>query len=148
MRKNRAGFTLIEILIATMILSTGIMVLLTGVGNCAKMMTLAKQFQETQYIFSLVDLKFPIEATTDVENDLPVDSMSCVELLEDPSPQMLEILERYTFERTVDERELEMNQVDDGLFIVHSVVSWGDSEDDREELIRYVRQTKNAPKKK
>jgi prepilin-type N-terminal cleavage/methylation domain-containing protein len=148
MRKNRAGFTLIEILIATMILATGIMVLLTGVGNCAKMMTLAKQFQETQYIFSLVDLKFPIEATTDVENDLPVESMSCVDLLEDPSPQMLEILERYTFERTVDERELEMNQVDDGLFIVRSVVSWGTDEDDREELIRYVRQTKNAPKKK
>jgi len=148
MRKNRAGFTLIEILIATMILATGIMVLLTGVGNCAKMMTLAKQFQETQYIFSLVDLKFPIEATTDVENDLPVESMSCVDLLEDPSPQMLEILERYTFERTVDERELEMNQVDDGLFIVRSVVSWGTDEEDREELIRYVRQSKNAPKKK
>lgn len=148
MRKSRAGFTLVEILIATMILATGIMVLLTGVGNCAKMMTLAKQFQETQYIFSLVDLKFPIEATTDVENDLPVESISCVDLLEDPSPQMLEILERYTFERTVDERELEMNQVDDGLFIVRSVVSWGPDEDDREELIRYVRQTKNAPKKK
>ena len=148
MRKNRVGFTLIEILIATMILSTGIMVLLTGVGNCAKMMTLAKQVQETQYIFSLVDLKFPIEATPDVENDLPVDSMSCVELLEDPSPQMLEILERYTFVRTVDERELEMNQVDDGLFIVRSVVSWGPDEDDREELIRYVRQSKNATKKK
>lgn len=148
MRKSRAGFTLVEILIATMILATGIMVLLTGVGNCAKMMTLAKQFQETQYIFSLVDLKFPIEATADVENDLPVDSMSCVELLEDPSPQMLEILERYTFERTVDERELEMNQVDDGLFIVRSVVSWGPDEEDREELIRYVRQTKNATTKK
>lgn len=148
MRKSRAGFTLVEILIATMILATGIMVLLTGVGNCAKMMTLAKQFQETQYIFSLVDLKFPIEATTDVENDLPVESMSCVDLLEEPSPQMLEILERYTFERTVDERELEMNQVDDGLFIVRSVVSWGPDEEDREELIRYVRQSKNAPKKK
>jgi prepilin-type N-terminal cleavage/methylation domain-containing protein len=148
MRKSRAGFTLVEILIATMILATGIMVLLTGVGNCAKMMTLAKQFQETQYIFSLVDLKFPIEATTNVEEDIPVESMSCVDLLEEPSPQMLEILERYTFERTVDERELEMNQVDDGLFIVRSVVSWGPDEDDREELIRYVRQSKNAPKKK
>jgi prepilin-type N-terminal cleavage/methylation domain-containing protein len=148
MRKSRAGFTLVEILIATMILATGIMVLLTGVGNCAKMMTLAKQFQETQYIFSLVDLKFPIEATTNVEEDIPVESMSCVDLLEEPSPQMLEILERYTFERTVDERELEMNQVDDGLFIVRSVVSWGTDEEDREELIRYVRQSKNAPKKK
>ncbi len=147
MNPKRAGFTLIEILIATMILASGIMVLLTGVGNCAHMMTLSKQFQETQYIFSLVDLKYPIEATADVENDLPVDSISAVELIENPSQQMQEVLERYTFVRTVDERNLEMNQVDDGLFIVRSIVSWGPGEDDREELLRYVRQTKNAPKK-
>jgi prepilin-type N-terminal cleavage/methylation domain-containing protein len=148
MRKTRTGFTLIEILIATMILSTGIMVLLTGVGNCAKMMTLSKQFQETQYIFSLVDLKYPIEATKDVENDIPVESISAVDLLENPSQQMQEILERYTFERTVDERELDTNQVDDGLFIVRSIVSWGPGEDEREELLRYVRQSKNATTKK
>ena len=147
MRNTRTGFTLIEILIATMILSTGIMVLLTGVGNCAKMMTISKQFQETQYIFSLVDLKYPIEATTDVENDVPVESVSAIELLENPSQQMQEILERYTFERTVDERELETNQVDDRLFIVRSIVSWGPDEDEREELLRYVRQTKTAAKK-
>jgi prepilin-type N-terminal cleavage/methylation domain-containing protein len=147
MRSKCSGFTLIEILIATMILSTGIMVLLTGVGNCAHMMTLAKQFQETQYIFSLVDLKYPIEATPDVENDLPVDAVSAVELIENPSQQMQEVLERYTFERTVDERELETNQVDDGLFIVRSVVAWGPGEDEREELLRYVRQTKTATKK-
>jgi hypothetical protein len=60
---------------------------------------------------------------------------------------MQEVLERYTFERTVDERELETNQVDDGLFIVRSVVSWGPDEDEREELLRYVRQTKAAAKK-
>ena len=147
MRKTRTGFTLIEILIATMILSTGIMVLLTGVGNCAKMMTLSKQFQETQYIFSLVDLKYPIEATADVENDIPIESVSAIELLENPSQQMQETLERYTFERTVDERELEVNQVDDRLFIVRSIVSWGPGEDEREELLRYVRQTKTAAKK-
>ena len=41
-----------------------------------------------------------------------------------------------------------MNQVDDGLFIVHSIVSWGPDEEDREELLRYVRQDKNAPKTK
>lgn len=147
MRNNRTGFTLIEILIATMILSTGIMVLLTGVGNCAHMMTLSKQFQETQYIFSLVDLKYPIEATADVEKDIPVEAVSAVELIEEPSQQMREVLERYTFERTVEEKELEANQVDDGLYVVHSIVSWGPGEDEREELLRYVRQTKTAAKK-
>lgn len=147
MKKTRAGFTLVEILIATMILSIGIMVLLTGVGNCAKMMLLSKQFQEVQYIFTLVDLKYPIEATDNVEEDLKVDSVSATELVEAASPQMREVLERYTFERTVDERELETNQVDDGLYIVRSIVTWGPDDDDREELLRYVRQTKTATKK-
>jgi prepilin-type N-terminal cleavage/methylation domain-containing protein len=147
MKTTRAGFTLVEILIATMILSIGIMVLLTGVGNCAKMMLLSKQFQEVQYIFTLVDLKYPIEATDNVEEDVKVDSVSATELVETASPQMREVLERYTFERTVDEKELETNQVDDGLFIVRSIVTWGPDDDDREELLRYVRQTKTATKK-
>ena len=147
MKRKRSGFTLVEILIATMILSIGIMVLLTGVGNCAQMMLLSKQFQEVQYIFTLADLKYPIEATDDVEEDVPVAAVSATELVESASPQMREVLERYTFERTVDERELETNQVDDGLYIVRSVVSWGPTEDDREELLRYVRQTKKATKK-
>jgi prepilin-type N-terminal cleavage/methylation domain-containing protein len=147
MKTTRAGFTLVEILIATMILSIGIMVLLTGVGNCAKMMLLSKQFQEVQYIFTLVDLKYPIEATDKVEEDLPVASVSATELVETASPQMREVLERYTFERKVDEKELETNQVDDGLYIVRSIVTWGPDDDDREELLRYVRQTKTATKK-
>jgi prepilin-type N-terminal cleavage/methylation domain-containing protein len=147
MKTTRAGFTLVEILIATMILSVGIMVLLTGVGNCAKMMLLSKQFQEVQYIFTLVDLKYPIEATDKVEEDLPVASVSATELVETASPQMREVLERYTFERKVDEKELETNQVDDGLYIVRSIVTWGPDDDDREELLRYVRQTKTATKK-
>jgi len=146
-KRKRSGFTLVEILIATMILSIGIMVLLTGVGNCAQMMLLSKQFQEVQYIFTLADLKYPIEATDDVEEDVPVAAVKATELVESASPQMREVLERYTFERTVDERELETNQVDDGLYIVRSVVSWGPTEDDREELLRYVRQTKKATKK-
>jgi prepilin-type N-terminal cleavage/methylation domain-containing protein len=147
MKGRRSGFTLVEILIATMILSIGIMVLLTGVGNCAQMMLLSKQFQEVQYVFTLVDLKYPIEATDNVEEDIPVAASSATELVENASPQIREVLERYTFERKVDEKELETNQVDDGLYIVRSIVSWGPDEDDREELLRYVRQTKTATKK-
>jgi len=125
----------------------GLAVIFTGVVNCARMMLLSKQFQEVQYVFTLVDLKYPIEATDNVEEDIPVTAESATELVENASQQMREVLERYTFTRTVDERELETNQVDDGLYIVRSIVSWGDGDDEREELIRYVRQTKTATKR-
>ncbi len=127
MRRN--GFTLIEILFATMILSFGLMALMSGVGNCAVMMTLSRQYQQAQYVFSLGELKYPVEESKDVEEDLVVDPDT-------------ELVEGYTFERTVDEKELDANVVDDNLYTVRTRVSWGSGEDQFEELVRYVRQVK------
>ena len=132
---NRAGFTLIEVLIATLILALGLIVLMTGLGNCATMMMLSKEYQDAQYVFSLGELKYPFKESTDVEKDLPVDPDS-------------ELVEGYVFERTVDEKELEANQEDDGLYIVRTRVSWGQGEDQFEELVRYVRQLKSESEKK
>jgi prepilin-type N-terminal cleavage/methylation domain-containing protein len=132
---NRSGFTLIEILIATLILSMGILALMTSLGNCATMMTLAKQYQDAQYVFSLGELKYPIIDTTDVETDLPVEADS-------------DLVEGYVFERTVDEKKLDTNEVDDGLYVVRTRVSWGKSDDQSEELVRYVRQLASSSEKK
>jgi prepilin-type N-terminal cleavage/methylation domain-containing protein len=132
---SRSGFTLIEILMATMILSFGLMALMAGLSNCAVMMTLAKEYQDAQYVFSLGELEYPMRESTDVEKDLPVDA--------DP-----DLVEGYVFERTVDEKELETNQVDDGLFVVRTRVTWGTGESQTEELVRYVRQLKGESDKK
>lgn len=132
---NRSGFTLIEILIATMILALGLMTLMISLSNCAVMMTLSKEYQDAQYVFSLGELKYPMVESTDVEEDLPVD----------PDP---DLVEGYVFERTVDEKELETNEVDDGLYVVRTRVSWGTGSDQSEELVRYVRQLKNESDKK
>jgi prepilin-type N-terminal cleavage/methylation domain-containing protein len=132
---GRNGFTLIEILIATMILSFGLLTLMVGLGNCAAMMSLAKEYQDAQYVFSLGELKYPIMDSTDVEEELPVDPDS-------------ELIEGYVFERTVDEKELEQNEVDDNLYVVRTRVSWGTGENQYEELVRYVRQLKAESDKK
>ena len=132
---NRAGFTLIEILIATMILAFGLMTLMVSLGNCAAMMTLSKQFQEAQYVFSLGELKYPIVESSDVEEELPVDPDS-------------DLVEGYVFERTVDEKELDTNETDDSLYVVRTRVSWGTGENQAEELVRYVRQVKGESEKK
>ena len=132
---NRAGFTLIEILIATMILAFGLMTLMVSLGNCAAMMTLSKQFQDAQYVFSLGELKYPIVESSDVEEELPVDPDT-------------DLVEGYVFERTVDEKELDTNETDDGLYVVRTRVSWGTGENQSEELVRYVRQVKGESEKK
>jgi len=132
---NRAGFTLIEILIATMILAFGLMALMVGLGNCAAMMTLSKEYQDAQYVFSLGELKYPMKESTDVEEDLVVDPDS-------------ELVEGYVFERLVDEKELEKDQEDDGLYLVRTRVTWGTGESQQEELVRLVRQLKGESDKK
>ena len=132
---KRAGFTLIEILIATMILAFGLMALMVGLGNCAAMMTLSKEYQDAQYVFSLGELKYPMKESADVEEDLVVDPDS-------------ELVEGYVFERTVDEKELEKDQVDDGLYLVRTRVTWGTGESQQEELVRLVRQLKGESDKK
>ena len=124
---NRAGFTLIEVLIATMILAFGLTTLMISLGNCAAMMTLSKQYQDAQYVFSLGELKYPIQESTDVEKDLPVDPDT-------------DLVEGYTFERTVD-KKTPAEEEKDKLFVVRTRVRWGgnDSSDQAsEELVRYV----------
>ena len=124
---RRNGFTLIEILFATMILSFGLITLMSSMGNCAVMMSMSKEYQQAQYVFSLGELKYPIEESDDVEEDLVVDPDS-------------ELVEGYTFERAVDEKDLDTNEVDDKLYLVRTRVTWGEGEDQFEELVRYVRQ--------
>jgi len=132
---NRSGFTLIEVLIATLILAFGLMMLMTGLGNCAAMMSLSKEYQDAQYVFSLGELKYPIKESTDVVKDLTVEADT-------------DLVEGYEFERTVDEKKLETNETDDGLYTVRTRVSWGKGENQSEELVRYVRQLTSTSEKK
>ena len=127
--KRKDGFTFIEVLIATMILSMGLLGVMVSLGMCAKTVVLAKEYQQAQYAFSLGELKYPIEETDDVEGDLPVSPDSS-------------LVEGFEFERTVDEKKLETNEVDDELYVVRTIVSWGKADNQREELVRYVRKGK------
>ncbi len=132
---RRDGFTLVEILLATSILAFGLLAILAGLTNCAAMMTLSKEYQDAQYVFSLGELKYPMLESTDVEDEVPVDPDS-------------DLVEGYVFERTVEEKELDTNEVDDGLYVVRTKVSWGSAPEQSEELVRYVRQLKGESEKK
>ena len=63
MRRN--GFTLIEILIATMILAFGLVSLMVGLGHCAQMMMLSKTYQDAQFVFSLGERLYPVPRRRD-----------------------------------------------------------------------------------
>ncbi|MDX9866844.1 MAG: prepilin-type N-terminal cleavage/methylation domain-containing protein [Kiritimatiellia bacterium] len=148
MRRN--GFTLIEILIATMILAFGLVSLMVGLGNCAQMMGLSKTYQDAQFVFSLGERLYPVppaDEIQDAEEDekLNIDPVTveemAAELDEDLPRERLEALEGFTFERHVDEREEpDANVVDDKLFVLRTRVSWGSGKEGYyEELVRFIR---------
>lgn len=146
---GKAGFTLIEILIATLILASGLFVLVSGIGNCAQMMMLSKQFQDAQFVFSLGERCYPIppnDEISDPEEDerLNIDSVSASEMIDeleiDLTREQREVFRTFTFERSVDEKELDVGDTDDGLYILRTRIAWGNRKDNNsEELVRLIR---------
>lgn len=145
---SQAGFTLIEILIATVILATGLAALMGGLGNCARMMVLSKQFQDAQFVFSLGERLYPVppaDDITDPEEDerLNIDEVTAEEMIDDLELEVSNKIRRqyanYRFSRSVDEKELDATDFDDGLYLLRTVIVWGDSDEEREELVRLIR---------
>lgn len=124
----RAGFTLLEMMIAVIILGGALTVLYRAIIVNARMVTLSRERQEVAYVFSLGELEYPLSDIEDIEEDAPVDPDSSLK-------------EGYTFERTLDEKEdPEEGVTDDGLYVVRTVVTWGNGLN-REEIVRYIRKT-------
>ena len=144
--KKRAGFTLLEVMIATIILSTGLVALLTSFLNCQRVMNGAQDFENAQYILALGETAYPLPAADQVDDTgeqifdnelLVIEPVSIGDILEDlgmpdlPRDRMMQ-LESYTFERTIDEIDDEELERSGYLYTVRTVVSWGSDRHGRE----------------
>lgn len=131
MKTSRNGFSLIEVLIATVILGAGLLAIFSGLVPCLAMIDASRRFQDVRWAFDRGLLKHPIGTFEELE-DLEVEEDS--ELAEEGST----IGEGYVFTRTIDEKEVEEGGPDDGLYVVRSRISWGEGEDSSEEIVRLV----------
>ena len=115
-RTDRRGFTLLEVMIATIILSIGLVVLLTSFANCQKVMKASQDHETAQYVLMLGETVYPIPSPDLVTGDPLDDDLLNIE--ETKAEDLLDYLEisssdlpkdrrdelsSYTFERTVDE---------------------------------------------
>ena len=132
----RRGFTLLEVMIATIILSVGLVTLLTSFMNCQKVMTASQDFETAQYVLTLGETAYPLPSPEQVTDDpidnelLNIDEVSGKELLDDldirdmPRDREQE-LEKYTFRREVDEVDDEELERSGYLYTVRTTVTWG-----------------------
>ena len=126
---SRRGFTLVEVLLASLILGIGLTVLMSSLSTCLRTMRLARDYDQVQWVLGLGELTYPepLERSKDVQTDYTVDPDS-------------QLCAGFTFERTVDKKTPAEDEKDK-LFVVRTRVRWGGEGSDEqasEELVRYV----------
>ncbi len=147
---DRRGFTLFEVMIATVILSIGLVVLLTSFSNCQKIMMVSRDYETAQYVLTLGETVFPIPSPDLVTGDpledkqLNIDETTAEELMDDLEISSSDLpkdrrdeLSSYSFKRTVDEIDDEELKRSGYLYTLRTVVRWGStrlSEEDRPKL--------------
>ena len=137
-RMDRRGFTLLEVMIATIILSIGLVVLLTSFANCQKVMKASQDHETAQYVLVLGETVYPIPSpdlvTGDPQDDdrLNIEETRAEDLLDyleisssDLPKDRRDELSSYTFERTVDEIDDEELKRAGYLYTLRTRVRWG-----------------------
>ena len=135
--RARRGFTLLEVMCATIILSLGLVALLTAFMQCQRIMRTTQGFETAQYVLMLGETLYPLPSPDLVADDpldnelLNIDETPAMKLAEDLeidrelSRERREELEYYTFERTVDEVDDEELERSGYLYTVRTVIRWG-----------------------
>ena len=135
---SRSGFSLLEVLIASVVMGISCVAILACMMQSQKMMLFSKRFETAQLVLQLGEMAYPIpdpaQVTTsgeDVRNDdlLNVREMPAEDLVRELEMDLprteLEQLRDYTFERTVDETDDDILRWNGGIYAIRSTVRWG-----------------------
>ena len=137
-RADRRGFTLLEVMIATIILSLGLVILLTSFMNCQRIMKASQDHETAQYVLALGETVHPIPSPDLVTDDplknekLNIDETEADDLLKELDISMSDLpkdrqeeLSTYTFERKVDEVDDEELKRSGYLYTIRTKIRWG-----------------------
>jgi prepilin-type N-terminal cleavage/methylation domain-containing protein len=131
---TRRGFTLIEVLLAALILGIGLTAILVSVSQSQKMMLSSTYLQTAQEVMDLGDMAYPLSDVQDPDMDLDVEETKATELWSKVagdvrlSDQQEEKFHGYTWERVALNRKDDPDDIKrlGNLYTVRIIVRWGD----------------------
>ena len=148
----RSGFTLLEVLLASIILGAGLAAILVSMSQSQKMMLSSSSLETAQEVMDLGEMAYPLSDVQDPDQDLDVRETKASELWDiiagSHGPKMTREQEEkfrgYTWERVA------LNRKDDeedikrlgNLYTVRIIVRWGNSrrgETDEESYVTFWR---------
>ena len=144
----RRGFTLLEVLLATIILGTGLAAILVSMSQSQRMMLSSSYLQTAQEVMDLGDMAYPLADVKDPDQDLDVPETKASELWDivagSHGPKLTREQEdkyhEYTWERVAlnrNDREEEIARLGN-LYTVRVIVRWGNGRTSKREEESYV----------
>lgn len=144
----RRGFTLLEVLLATIILGTGLAAILVSMSQSQRMMLSSSYLQTAQEVMDLGDMAYPLADVKDPDRDLDVPETKASELWDivagSHGPKLTREQEdkyhEYTWERVAlnrNDSEEEIARLGN-LYTVRVIVRWGNGRTSKREEESYV----------
>ena len=128
----RKGFTLLEVLLAAIILGTGMAAILVSMSQSQRMMFSSAELETAQEVMDLGEMAYPLEDVTD-EDDLDVRETKASELWDLVTDERMSREQEDKFHGFTWEREnLDENPKEDdikrmnNLYRVRITVTWGE----------------------
>ena len=146
----RGGFTLLEVLLAAIILGAGLAAILVSMSQSQKMMLASASLETAQEVMDLGEMAYPLAEAKDAD-ELDVRETKATDLWDMISDERLSTAQEEKFHGYTWEREcLNLHDSDEeierlgGLYIVRVTVRWGDrfrGHGDRESYVTFWRKT-------
>ena len=129
----RRGFTLLEVLLAAIILGSGLAAILVSMSQAQRMMLASSRQETAQEVMDLGEMAYPLADVKDPDSDLDVPETTAEELWEKITDVRMTGAQREKFHGYTWEREA-LNRKDSeedikrlgNLYTVRVTVRWGD----------------------